>query len=617
VLLNQDFQLAQELETVCVRKDETEIDVLLAVTDVNLADGPAFLGLVQNITRRKQAEAEIKRINTTLEERVMERTEALAQANSLLTEKIAELEKSQASLNDLYSKYRIVADNTYDWEYWLAPDGQFLYTSPSCKRITGYAGEDFLRDPGLLARLIHPDDLIRWQAHTHAMTSIKYANSIEIRMCRADGETRWIGHVCLPIYNEAGQYLGNRSSNRDITEQKFAEEALYREVSRSHTQAGISSRLNNTLGQQNILDLVCQEIGHLFNAPLAMVWLLDPPTNRLHLRSVYGAPVELCQQLHPVPRQPGAPRLEKYENIDYQGNLMAEPTNPHSLLASSLGMHTLLSCWFYFDEQPVGVINIARQEVNWEYDDVDYLMLDALSNQIATVVHKAQLYEQVKAARERLTTMSEKLIEIQEAERRSLALELHDQLGQMLSSAKISLDIIPSLSQAAGAEQLQRASEIIGELISRVRRMALDLRPSMLDDMGLTSALRWFFKNYLQQTGEVVTFDQTGLDRRFSPQIEITVYRIVQEALTNVIRHAGNKRVLVKVWVDDVSLNLQITDYGSGFDPKVALRKNDSNGLSGMRERARLLGGELIVESSPGSGTVLTASLPITGVQVN
>jgi len=129
--------------------------------------------------------------------------------------------------------------------------------------------------------------------------------------------------------------------------------------------------------------------------------------------------------------------------------------------------------------------------------------------------------------------------------------------------------------------------------------------------MGLLAALNWLFNDYRSRSGETVTFEQSGLEQRFSPQLEITAFRIIQEALTNVIRHAVNKQVNIKAWLDERAVNLQIVDHGVGFDPHLVLSERLSSGLSGMFERARLLGGELVIESSAGIGTTLTVNLPL------
>jgi PAS domain S-box-containing protein len=609
--LEKSLQDNASYELVGIQKDGTEFPVLVAVTDAVLAEGPAIIGFFHDITARKQAEVEIRNLNARLEQRVKERTAELAAANKLLEEKVAELETSQSKLEDLYTMYRIVADNTFAWEYWFGVDGKLLYSSPSCKRITGLESEDIIREPALLEQTIHPDDLPAWRQHREEESVQKRPGQIEFRIRRVDGSTNWINHICQPVYSDQGKFLGNRCSNRDITEHKLAEEALQREIKHSQTLARIASSLNTSLELQSLLDTACEEIARLLEAPIIMIWLLDMETNMFQPRAEFGMSPEILEQVLPTLNQINPMREEKYKNIYYVEDIQKEQHNPNIPLAQKIDVHTTLNCWVYYESKTIGLISILRHELGWSYNYSDFTTLYTLSNQIAITIHNAQLYEQVKSGRQRLAAMSEKLIEVQEAERRSLALELHDQLGQMLSSTKISLDMIPSLPPAAAGDQLQRASDLVGDLIAQVRRMALDLRPSMLDDMGLFPTLRWFFRNYQIQTGELVSFDHSGLEQRFQPQVEITAYRIVQEALTNVIRHAGNKQVVVRVWVDLISLNLQIRDFGVGFDPQISLNKNESNGLSGMRERARLLGGELIIESSPGAGTSLTARLPL------
>lgn len=125
-------------------------------------------------------------------------------------------------------KHRIVADNTYDWEFWLDPEGRFEYCSPSCERITGYTQHAFVQDPGLLVRLVHPEDQDRFQEHRRQADARLGTDRLELRfrILRSDGSQRWIGHVCQPVFDEHGTFLGTRGSNRDITEQRVAEEAL-------------------------------------------------------------------------------------------------------------------------------------------------------------------------------------------------------------------------------------------------------------------------------------------------------------------------------------------------------------------------------------------------------
>jgi signal transduction histidine kinase len=133
----------------------------------------------------------------------------------------------------------------------------------------------------------------------------------------------------------------------------------------------------------------------------------------------------------------------------------------------------------------------------------------------------------------------------------------------------------------------------------------------MLDDLGLLPALLWHFERYAALTQVQVVFDHAGLERRFWPEIETAAYRIVQEALTNVARYAAVDRVFVQLRANQESLNLQIIDQGAGFDLETVLNAGTSSGLTGMYERAVLVGGRLMIESTPGSGARLAAELPL------
>lgn len=141
-------------------------------------------------------------------------------------EDITERKRMEEALRTSEMKYRIVADNTYDWEYWADPEGRFLYTSPSCQRLTGYAASEFEKNPGLLSQIVHPDDMVRFRGHLEQDQTGNEPGRLEFRIIHRDGTTRWIGHVCQPVFDMHGRFLGRRGSNRDITDKKQAEKAL-------------------------------------------------------------------------------------------------------------------------------------------------------------------------------------------------------------------------------------------------------------------------------------------------------------------------------------------------------------------------------------------------------
>ncbi len=213
---------------------------------------------------------------------------------------------------------------------------------------------------------------------------------------------------------------------------------------------------------------------------------------------------------------------------------------------------------------------------------------------------------ELRESRERLAALSDRAANLQESQRREIARELHDQIGQLLTGLRFMIEV----PRAGGREEML---SVINELIDRVGDLSMNLRPPMLDELGLLPALRCQIERFEAQTGIQVDFHHSNLDRRFGPQAEITAFRIVQEALTNVARHAGVMKVKVEAWADAKTLAARIEDDGRGFSVDGALARY-SSGLAGMRERCRLLGGQLTIESTPGSGTLLSLQLPLSAL---
>lgn len=220
--------------------------------------------------------------------------------------------------------------------------------------------------------------------------------------------------------------------------------------------------------------------------------------------------------------------------------------------------------------------------------------------------------EALKKSTDQLKTLSRRLMEVQELERRNIALELHDEIGQLLTGLKLTLDVSARRSAPEAGDSLERARDLVNELMARVRKLSLDLRPAILDDLGILPTLLWHIEHYTAQTNVKVNFKHHGLEKqRFAPEVETAAYRVVQEALTNVARHAGVGEVTVTVWTHQGILSIEIADNGNGFDIEHVLAR-ETSGLTGMRERSTLAGGQLRIESRPGGGTRLLAELKIT-----
>lgn len=221
----------------------------------------------------------------------------------------------------------------------------------------------------------------------------------------------------------------------------------------------------------------------------------------------------------------------------------------------------------------------------------------------------------LRRERERLKQLSARLVNAQEEERRRLARELHDEIGQALTAVKINLQTVQRLPQASSfASRLEESIGIIDRTLQQVRDLSLDLRPPLLDDLGLVSALRWHIERQAQRAGFTVEFDAGLLDPRPTPEIEVACFRVVQEALTNVARHAHAQHVWIALHVDNNLLHVSVQDDGVGFDVRQALEqaaRGDSLGLIGMQERVALVGGRLTIEAAPGFGAKIRARFPL------
>lgn len=226
------------------------------------------------------------------------------------------------------------------------------------------------------------------------------------------------------------------------------------------------------------------------------------------------------------------------------------------------------------------------------------------------ITERKQARDELRLSRDRLADLSRRLVEAHETERRAIGRELHDQIGQMLTALKLTIEIAVQLPPEEALKKAAQGKELVEDLLNRVSALSLELRPPMLDDLGLLPALLWHVNRFQEQSGVEVEFKHSGIEnRRFDPQTETTAYRIVQESLTNVARHARANRVRLEVRIRGEAMEIQIEDDGAGFDPQVALALN--RGLSGMRERVQLVGGTFQVESEKGKGTRKLIRLPL------
>jgi signal transduction histidine kinase len=227
---------------------------------------------------------------------------------------------------------------------------------------------------------------------------------------------------------------------------------------------------------------------------------------------------------------------------------------------------------------------------------------DALADQLAMAIQGALLLEQAREQDVQRRALVRRLLAAGEEERRRIARELHDETSQLLTAVQLSLD-------RAGSDRsaLARAGELLTRTQLEIRRLIHDLRPSLLDDMGLAAAVEWYAENSLQAAGIEVRLE-VERDLVLPADVEITVFRIYQEIVTNVLRHAAAEHVGVELYRADRRLVLTVEDDGVGFDPA---ERSQGVGLVGMRERAELVGGSLELDSEPGMGSQVRLEIPL------
>jgi PAS domain S-box-containing protein len=217
----------------------------------------------------------------------------------------------------------------------------------------------------------------------------------------------------------------------------------------------------------------------------------------------------------------------------------------------------------------------------------------------------------LEEANRQLKLLSRRRVKVQEEERRHLARELHDEIGQALTAAKINLQAAMEEPDQAKSKRIHETTAILERLLGQVRQISLNLRPSTLDDLGLVPALRSLLDEQGRRASVAVRFSAKNMPENLDPEIQTTCFRIAQEAITNAVRHARATQIRVELSQENGNLRLQIRDNGTGFDAESAQAQTIGLGLVGMKERAALVGGRTRIMASRGKGATVDVTLPL------
>jgi PAS domain S-box-containing protein len=551
-----------------------------------------------------------------------------------------ERHRAESSLRKSEHRFRAIAERLHDVIVLVGRDGRIIFASPSISHILGVSMDRVIGRN--IFEGMHPDD--KQGVIKGFVKILEEPGAILKVLCRYqhdDGGWRWLEGTARNWLNDSGieAVVG---VYRDVTERYEAEQALRQAYDlleqRVVERTSELSTTNATLTEQVIERQRAEKILRSRNRQLAALNAITAAISRSldleivleTLKKLLIEEVEIdagCIYLYDTEEDvfnlrlswglgndglAACMRISNDTAVGGRGQTALTSTDDHSTeraLGQSAGLNWL-QVPLLFQGETRGILDLYRRApAAFRAEEAQFFNI--LGQQVGVAFVNAQLFEEVKDGREQLKSVSRRLVEVREREQRDIARELHDEVGQLLTGLKMNLEITQQSIPGAPQAQLGEALKQIDHLLSEVRNLSLDLRPAMLDDFGLLPALLWLFERCESSTEVQVDFKHSGMFGRYATELETAVYRIVQEALTNVARHASVKHVVVRLWATPDSIGTQIEDKGAGFDPQLALRKGESSGLLGMRERATLLGGDLTIESVVGGGTCITAEFPL------
>ncbi len=369
--------------------------------------------------------------------------------------------------------------------------------------------------------------------------------------------------------------------------------------------ATLSQSLNLTETLKGALDRTLDAV----NANIGGIYLPSPDDGTLALATHRGLPAEslaLIQQL---------PSRDAESNQDTAASSLWQSAW-RGYLSAKLKLPALLCVPLEARGQLQGLLFAAQEDVD-PLVHLDQTLLASIGWQIALTLRNVRLYDDIQREERARAGLLHRVIAAQEDERKRIARELHDDTSQALTALMIGLDTASAdltANPQAAADRLAADKAIARQLLVDVKRLISDLRPSLLDDLGLVPAITWYGERRLKPLGVDFRVEDRGLERRLPPDVETALFRIAQEAVNNVARHAGATSVVVSVQSRRNCISLRVADDGRGFDSQTmrgAAAPDQGHGLLGIQERVSILQGEFHVDSGEGHGTILTVRVPI------
>jgi PAS domain S-box-containing protein len=455
-------------------------------------------------------------------------------------------------------------------------------------------------------------------AREHAEYSYEYA-------CHSPGEQRWFR--CRAARFAGGGPICVLVSHEDITQYKQLEQRAQRsEMADRHAKRlDILHEFDRAILSAGALEDAAQAVLRMIYGLIpywrGSVLVFDLERGEFQLVAICrnGVPMETPAQHFSIAESAEAnaslPALLRGETYVFELRDML-PSWPEAAELLAAGMRYQICTPLMAQGELFGSVQLVAPTLEM-FDSIYLPTLREVLDSLAIGVRQARLLDQVRAGREQLRELSRRLVAAQELERRQLARELHDQIGQNL--AVLNMNLANTRNQLSHESRLRvdarlaEAVQLVDQTIEQIRNVMAELRPAILDDFGLVAALRWYARHFARHTDLVVLLEieEPRSAPRLPAEIETALFRVAQEALTNVIKHAGATLATVNLTMLDQTIRLAITDDGVGFNSSAARRprQRSSLGLMTMQERMAAVDGRLAIDSAPGQGTRIIAEV--------
>jgi PAS domain S-box-containing protein len=516
---------------------------------------------------------------------------------------VSERRRATEALRESEERFRSLIQNSSDIITILKADGSIRYESPSVERVLGYHPEERIGKKTF--DYVHPEDK-GWveSTFTEALDDPgKVQRPVEFRLRHKDGSWRHMETIRVNLLRDPA-VKGVVSNSRDITERKHSEEKLQSSLDALVTIHEAGQTFGATLNEDEIARSLLKMAQHVVGLGAAAI--------HLHYEHQEGHPWHAAgaERLWRTTHGSSEARAARDEVLKTGEHRLFEAPHPDLERGRLVGLCLPLRG----QERVLGTLEAYGPETLKEQATVE--LLGSLANQAASALENARLYGELGERERRLQDLVGKLMAAQEEERRRVAYEVHDGLAQVAMGAHQQLQAFfhdPDPDSAKARRRLDRALELVEQTTEEARRVIADLRPTTLDDFGLTAAVRAQAEE-LRAEGWEVSYDEALGEERLPAEIETALYRVAREALWNVRKHAETTRVDIALDGQAGKVHFEVRDFGRGFDTSVVSGgggPGERVGLSSMRERIVLLGGDFEIRSRPGEGTTVVAEVPL------